>query len=77
MRKFLKNVKGAISARAVTGLAVSALIVAILLPIALGTIANATTTNWSTSVKTVFTIVLPILVVVGVAMKYLPSGKGG
>jgi len=77
MRKFLKNVKGAISARAVTGLALSALIVAILLPIALGTIANATTTNWSTSVKTVFTIVLPILVVVGVAMKYLPSGKGG
>jgi hypothetical protein len=52
---------------------VSFFLVAIMGPIAIGTIANTTTTNWDSSVVTIFQVVLPIIWVVGVALKYLPG----
>lgn len=57
-------------------LAVSFFLVAILGPIAIGTIANATTTNWTATTKTVFQVLLPIIWVIGVALKYVPRGNG-
>lgn len=61
--------------RDVVVLAVSFFLVAILGPIAIGTIANTTTTNWNASVVTIFKTLLPIIWVIGVALKYIPRGK--
>ena len=74
-RTFLKNVKGAISSKTVVLLAVGLLLVGILAPIGLGTIANANTANWDANVVTMFQVVLPILAVIGIALKYIPRGK--
>jgi len=61
-------------------LAVSFLLVAILGPISIGIIANQTTLNytyyWNPAVITMFQVLLPILWVIGVAIKYVPRGKG-
>jgi hypothetical protein len=61
-------------------MAVSFLLVAILGPIAIGTIANLTATNatgtWNPAVITMFQVLLPILWVIGVAIKYIPKAKG-
>ena len=72
LRKFLRNNK-AITSGGIIGLAVSFFLVAIMGPIAIGTIANTTTTNWDASVVTIFQVVLPIIWVVGIALKYLPG----
>ena len=53
---------------------VSFFLVAILGPIAIGTIANASTTNWTASTVTIFQVLLPIIWVIGVAIKYVPKG---
>jgi len=70
--KLRRNKRG-ITSSAIIGLAVSFFLVAIMGPIAIGTIANTTTTNWDASVVTIFQVVLPIIWVVGVALKYLPG----
>ena len=62
--------------RDVVIMAVSFFLVAILGPIAIGTIANATVTGWNASVKTIFQVLLPILWVIGIAIAYVPRGKG-
>jgi len=76
LRRFLRN-KKAITSGAIVGLAVSFFIVAVMGPIAIGTIANISywnqTDNWDASVLTIFQVVLPIIWVVGVALKYLPG----
>lgn len=72
LRKLFKD-KRAITSSSIIGLAVSFFLVAIMGPIAIGTIANTTTTNWDASVVTIFQVVLPIIWVVGVALKYLPG----
>jgi len=66
--------KMGIGLRDVVLMAVSFFLVAILGPIALGTIANATTTGWNTSVITIFQVLLPVVWVIGVAIKYIPKG---
>lgn len=75
-RKFLSD-KRAVTSGEIIGLAVSFFIVAIMGPIAIQIIANLTTANqtfyWDASVITIFQVVLPIIWVVGVAIKYLPG----
>jgi len=56
-------------------LAISFLLVGVLGPIAIGYIANATTTNWDATTKTMFQVLLPLLWVIGVAIRYIPRGK--
>jgi len=76
LRRFLRN-KKAITTGSIVGLAVSFFLVAIMGPIAIGTIANISyynqTDNWDASVLTIFQVVLPIIWVIGVALKYLPG----
>ena len=77
LQRFLRN-KRAISSGEVIGLAVSFFLVAIMAPIAIGTMVNITavhnqTVNWDASVLTIFQVVLPIIWVIGVALKYLPG----
>jgi len=56
-------------------LAISFFLVAILGPMALNEVFGANTTGWTSTVKTVFQTLLPILWVLGVALHYLPTGK--
>jgi len=55
-------------------LAVGFLLTAILTPIGMDQIVGANTTGWATSVKTMFSTLLPILYVIGVAILYIPGG---
>ena len=64
------------TARAVVGVAVSILLVAILVPIAMTEMVGANTTGWGASLITIFGTVVPILAIIGIALKYIPSTKG-
>lgn len=51
--------------------AVGFLLVAILTPIGMDQIVAANTTLWGTSVGTIFTVVLPIIYIVGLAYSFI------
>ena len=76
LRMFALDQRGDIGIRDVVLMAVSFFLVAILGPIAIGTIANATTANWNASVITIFQVLLPVVWVIGVAIKYIPKRVG-
>ena len=52
-------------------------LLAIILPIAISTVANSSTVNWDPSVVTIFQVLLPILVVIGIAVNFIPKMRGG
>jgi len=52
-------------------------LLAIILPIAISTVANSSTVNWDASVVTIFQTLLPIIVVIGIAIKFVPKIRGG
>ena len=62
-----------ISASVIVMLAVGFLLVAILTPIAMTEIVGANTTGWEDSVKTIFSVLLPILYIIGIAIWYIPK----
>lgn len=51
-------------------------LLAIILPIAISTVANSSTVNWDASVVTIFQTLLPIIVVIGIAIKFVPKIRG-
>lgn len=51
--------------------AVGFLLVAVLTPIAMSELVDANTTGWQTSVVTIFTVVLPIVYIVGIAYAFI------
>lgn len=71
--RLLKNKRGALTASTIIMLAVGFLLVAILTPIAMTELVGANTTGWQSSVKTIFTVLFPILYIIGVAVRYIPS----
>jgi len=73
LRKLWKNIKGGAGPATVASIAVGVLIMAYILPIGLLAIADANTTGWTAVVITIFQTVLPILVVLGLALKYVPK----
>jgi len=68
------DTKGQINAATIVMLAIGFLLIAILTPIAMDQIVGANTTGWNAAVKTIFTVLLPILFVIGVAIRYVPRG---
>ena len=64
------------SGRSIVGIAVSILLVAILVPIAMTEIVGANTTGFSSAVLTLFGTIVPILAIIGIALKYVPGSKG-
>lgn len=72
LKRFLKN-KRAISVNEIVMLTVGFFLVGILAPIAISEIANASVVNWNSSVTTIFQTVLPIIYVIGVAVRYIPK----
>lgn len=74
-KKLWKNKRAAVSASTIVSIAVGFLLVAILVPIAMQQVVNANTTGWDATVKTIFATLLPILIIIGVALKYIPTTK--
>lgn len=54
-------------------IAVSLIVVATLMPTALVLIAGSTLTGVNAAVATIFTTVLPILAILGIALAYMPE----
>lgn len=54
-------------------IAISLIVVAVTMPTALYLIASATLTGVNGAVTTIFTIVLPILAILGIALGYMPE----
>jgi len=59
----------------VIGIGVALVLIGVLFPLGLGLIANATLTNVNASVKTIFTVLLPILAIIGAAIWMYRSVK--
>jgi hypothetical protein len=53
-------------------LVVTVFVTAYILPPAITAIYNATTTTWNSAVVTMFNILLPILVIIGIALALMP-----
>jgi hypothetical protein len=64
------SIKVLLGAKEVIGLIIGFLLVAILFPIAMSQVTAATTSNWNSAVAVVFAVLLPILVIIGVATRY-------
>lgn len=76
--RWISNIKAGVSPAQIIMLAISFLLVAILVPIAMTTSGYlSTTTNWNAAVVTIFVTVVPILFIIGVAVRFIPMGKGG
>jgi len=72
LRKLWKNARAAAGPATVASIAVGVLIMAYILPIGLLAIADANTTGWAAVVITIFQTVMPILIILGLALKYVP-----
>jgi hypothetical protein len=55
----------------VVGIGIALFVTAILLPLGLNTLANASMTNVNSNVRTILTVLLPVLAVIGIALYFL------
>ena len=69
--RFRKNVRAEATSKSIIVLAVGFVLMAVLAPIGLDQIYAANTTGWETAVTTIFTLVLPIVFIIGGAMKFV------
>lgn len=60
-----------LSARNIVLSAIGFFLVAVLTPIGMEQITGANTTGWNATVTTIFTVVLPILYIIGVAYAFI------
>jgi len=75
--RWAKSVKAAVTPAQIIILAVGFLLLGILTPIAMTQIITACSTTWGTATFTIFTVLLPILFLIGVAIRFIPSGGKG
>lgn len=71
--KFSKNKRGGTSAGAVITLCVAFLVAAYMIPMGLQAVVGGNMTGVDATVKTIFTVLLPILLIIGVALKFVPK----
>lgn len=55
-------------------LAVALLVAAIMIPIGMQQVIGTTTTSWNSAVTTLFTVLVPVLMIIGVALLFVPKG---
>lgn len=55
-------------------LAVSLLIAAIMIPIGMQQVVGASTTSWNAAVVTLWQVLIPVLMIVGIAILFIPRG---
>lgn len=68
-KKFDRSGEGKVGT--IVGIVIGLFVVATIVPTALSTLANATLTGVDPAVKTILTVLLPILAVIGIAMLFL------
>lgn len=69
---FVTNKKGAVAAKDVIFAAVGFLLVAVLTPVGMNQVGKASNwSNWDTTVATIFTVLVPILYLIGVALYFV------
>jgi hypothetical protein len=76
LKKFIQD-RRAISVGGVIILAVGFFLAAVLIPMGMNQIGTANTSYWDPTAKTILISVFPILVIVGLAIRFLPFGKKG
>ena len=76
MMKFLKDLRGAASPMAIITVIIALFLAGVLLPVAMRGFFAANYTGLDSTVITVLTVLLPVLAAIGIAMKFLKSGKG-
>ena len=55
----------------VVGVVIALFVAAVLLPVAFQQIYNTSTTGWNAAVATVFTVLLPVLSIIAIALMFL------
>jgi Na+/melibiose symporter-like transporter len=72
LSKFARNERAAVQAKDVIYAAVGFLLVAVLTPVGMNQVGkNSNWTKWDTTVATIFTILVPILYLIGVALYFI------
>lgn len=71
--RFVVDKRGATPATVKAGIiiGISLFVVAVVFPLAMTQVVDANTTGWNAGVTTLFTVLLPVLGIVGIALKYL------
>jgi hypothetical protein len=59
----------------VVGVSIGLFVAAIILPVAIVTLANVSWYSTNTAVKTMATVLLPVLAVIGIALYLIPHGE--
>lgn len=54
--------------------AVALLVAAILIPMGMAIVVDTTTTTWNSAVVTLWTVLVPVLMIIGVALYFIPRG---
>ena len=73
---FSRDMRGEVSVKEAVLLAVAFFVSAIVMPIGITEIANSNTTGWNEAVITVFTILFPILALIGLVLRFVPTKVG-
>ena len=56
-------------------LAVALLVAAIMIPIGMQQIVGTTTTSWNSAVVTLWQVLVPVLMIIGIAILFIPRGN--
>ena len=73
--KLKGSIKGAVSPQTILGLVIAFFVLAYVTPIGLNYLAVAINASVNSTVKTIFTIIVPILFALGAALYFMPGGK--
>jgi hypothetical protein len=68
--------KMAASARDIVLLGVCFIMAAILIPVSMGQLIGTTTTTWNSAVTLLWQLLLPILMIIGIAILFIPRLRG-
>lgn len=55
---------------------IAMLVAAIMIPLGMQQVVNAATTGWNAAVITMWQVLLPVLVIIAIAITFIPHGKG-
>jgi len=69
------NTWAGMSAKSVILMGVAFFLLAVIFPIGMTQIVDANTTGWNAAVTTIFTILVPILAAIGIAVKFVPGSR--
>ena len=67
----------AVSTRDIVLLGVCFIMAAILIPVAMGQLVGTATATWNSAVAVLWQVLLPILMIIGLAVLFVPRLRGG